>query len=323
MTRATRALAIALTLCLCSTAAAQVSAYGAAARVNGVEITNAMLEKNFEEYQRENNVNIAGIRYPDRVKNMKLEVLEELIDQELVWQVVQEKDLYASPEDVDRSLQQLRSQFDSEDEFLTRITIEGFTSEGYREHVGRMASASLYMQSISETAAVTIDEMHDFYTDNPDKFEIPEMVRARHILLKVHPNANEEMRGKVHDRMNAIIAELEAGAEFAALAAMYSEDGSKSAGGDLDYFNRGEMVEPFAEAAFATEVGEVTGVVETIYGLHIIKVEDRQPSQIVPEKTAQQQIYDYLLDVNRRQAIRDELAALRTDADIKILIPLW
>ena len=82
------------------------------------------------------------------------------------------------------------------------------------------------------------------------------------------------------------------------------------------------MVEAFAEAAFATAVGEVTGVVETVYGLHIIKVDDRQPSQIVPEEAAQQQIYDYLLEVERRRAIRDELAALRTDANIKILIPL-
>ncbi len=322
MTGATRAFAIALTLCLWSMAGAQVSAYGAAARVNGVEILNAMLEKNFEEYQRENNVNIAGIRYPDRVKDMKREVLEELIDQELVWQVVQQKDLYASPEDVDRSLQQLRSQYDSEDAFLTRITIEGFTADAYREHVRRMASASLYMQRISETAVVSIDEMHDFYADNLDKFEIPEMVRARHILLKVHPNANDELRAKVRERMNAIIAELDAGAEFEALAAMYSEDDSKSVGGDLGFFNRGEMVEAFAEAAFATAVGEVTGVVETVYGLHIIKVDDRQPSQIVPEEAAQQQIYDHLLEVKRRQAIRDELAALRTDADIKILIPL-
>ena len=322
MTGATRAFAIALTLCLWSMAGAQVSAYGAAARVNGVEIPNAMLEKNFEEYQRENNVNIAGIRYPDRVKDMKREVLEELIDQELVWQVVQQKDLYASPEDVDRSLQQLRSQYDSEDAFLTRITIEGFTADAYREHVRRMASASLYMQRISETAVVSIDEMHDFYADNLDKFEIPEMVRARHILLKVHPNANDELRAKVRERMNAIIAELDAGAEFEALAAMYSEDDSKSVGGDLGFFNRGEMVEPFADAAFAIAVGEVTGVVETVYGLHIIKVDGRQPSQIVPEEAAQQQIYDHLLEVKRRQAIRDELAALRTDADIKILIPL-
>ena len=322
MTRATRALAIALTLCLCSTVAAQVSAYGAAATVNGAEITNAMLEKNFEEYQRDNNLNIAAIRYPDRVKEMKLKVLEELIDQELVWQVVQEKDLYAGPADVDGSLQQLRSQFESEDKFLTRITIEGFTPDSYREHVRRMASTSLYLHRISETAAVTIDEMHDFYADNPDKFVIPETVQARHILLKVHPNAGEEMRGTVRARMDAIITQLDAGEEFAALAAMYSEDGSKSAGGDLGYFNRSEMVEPFAEAAFATEVGEVTGVVETVYGLHIIKVEERQPSQIVPEETAQEQIYDYLLDVNRRQAVRDEIAALRTDADIEILLPL-
>jgi len=322
MTTVTRALAIALALCLCSTATAQVSAYGAAARVNGIEITNAMLEKNFEEYQRENNVNIAGIRYPNRVKEMKLEVLEELIDQELVWQVVQQKDLYASPDDVDKSIEQLRSQFDSEDAFLTRITIEGFTPDSYREHVHRMVSASLYMHRVSENAAVTGDQVRSFYADNPDKFKIPEMVRARHILLNVHPNATEEMWGEVRERINAIVAELDAGAQFEALAAVYSEDSSKSAGGDLGYFHRGEMVEPFAEAAFATAVGEVSGVVESVYGLHIIKVEDRRPPQVVSEEMAWQQIYDYLLDVERRQAVKDEISTLRAAADIKILVPL-
>ncbi len=322
MIHAAKAFALLLVLCLGSAATAQVSAYGAAARVNGVEISNAKLESNFEEYQRENDVNIAGIRYPDRVKEMKRDVLEELIDQELVWQVVQEKKLFADPEDVERSLDKLRSQFDSEDAFLTRIRIEGFTPDSYREHVRRMVSASLYLQGISEEASVTAEEMHDFYASNLDKFEVPEMVSARHILLKVHPNADEKTRGKVSERMDAIVAELEAGADFATLAAMYSEDGSKTDGGNLGYFHREQMVAPFTEAAFATEVGEVSDVVETIYGLHLIKVEDHQPSRTVPEEMAQQQIYDYLLEVNRRRAIREEIAALRADADIEILIPL-
>lgn len=322
MTGAGRAAAIALALCLCSTAEAQVSAYGAAARVNGVEISNATLEKNFEEYQRENNVNIAGIRYPDRVKEMKREVLDSLIDQELIWQVVQEKDLYASSEAVEQSLEQLQSQFESKDAFLTRITVEGFTEESYHEHVRRMVSASLYLHRISEAADVTIDQIHDFYSDNPDKFEMPEMVRARHILLKMHPNANEDVRRNIQNRMDSIIAELDAGADFATLAGKYSEDGSNAAGGDLGYFHRDQMVPEFAEAAFATKVGEVSGVVETVYGLHLIKVEDRRPEQVVPEEMAQQQIYDHLLEVERRKAIRDEIAALRADADIEILIPL-
>lgn len=309
-------------LCFHGAAVAQVSAYGAAATVNGVEISNATLEKNFEEYQRENNVNIAGIRYPDRVKNMKREVLEELIDQELVWQVVEERGLHADPEAVEQSLEQLRAQFDSEDAFLTRIEIEGFSPESYRQHVERMVSARQYVQTIADEALVTMDEIRDFYANNPDKFEIPEMVSARHILLSVHPNANEETRAKVRERMDAVIAELEAGADFATLAGTYSEDGSKAQGGSLGYFHRGEMVEPFAEAAFALEVGQVSGIVETMYGLHIIKLEDRRPPGTVPEEMAQQQIYDYLLEVKRRQAIRDEIASLRASADIEILVPL-
>ena len=130
-------LAVLIPLSLNSSAQAQVSAYGAAARVNGVDVSNSALEKNFEEYQRENNVNIAAIRYPNRVKEMKRDVLEHLIDQELVWQRVQAKKLFASAEEIDASLQEIRAQFDSEDRFLTRITIDGFTPESYRAHVRR------------------------------------------------------------------------------------------------------------------------------------------------------------------------------------------
>lgn len=302
-------------------ASAQVTAYGAAARVNGVEISNEKLEKNFEEYQRENDVNVGAIRYPDRVTEMKREVLDTLIDQELVWQVVQERDLYASPEIVEQSLGRIRAQFPSEDEYVTRITIEGFTPESYREHVMKMVSGQLYLETVAETAAVSADEIHDFYAENPDKFEMPEMTRARHILLKVHPNANAETRAGVRERMDAIVAQLENGADFAVLAATYSEDSSKDNGGDLGYFQRGQMVPQFDQAAFTIAVGEVSGIVETVYGLHLIKVEDRQPSQTVPESMAQQQIYDHLLEVKRRQAMREEIATLRAAADIEVLLP--
>ena len=184
-----------------------------------------------------------------------------------------------------------------------------------------MVSGQLYLETVAESAAVTADEIHDFYADNPDKFEVPEMTRARHILLTIHPNADAETRAGVRERMDAIVAQLEDGADFAALAATYSEDSSKNNGGDLGYFQRGQMVPQFDQAAFTIALGEVSGIVETIYGLHLIKVEDRQPPQIVPESMAQQQIYDHLLEVKRRQAMRDEIATLRAAADIEVLLP--
>ena len=322
MSTGMKALLTATLLSLGPIASAQVTAYGAAARINGVEISNATLEKNFEEYQRENDVNLSNIRYPDRVKVMRREVLDGLIEQELVWQVVQEKGQYASDEDVQRSLEQIRGQFDSEDKYKTKIAIEGFTPESYQDHVRRMVSASLYLGQVSDQATVTLDEIHEFYVANPDKFVVPESLHAKHILLIVHPNANEETRAPIRERMNAIIAELEGSADFAVLAAKYSEDGSKASGGDLGYIYRGQMVGPFEDAAFATDVGEVSGIIETVYGLHLIKVEDRQPEQTVPEDMAREQIYDYMLEQKRQQMIRDEISALRADAKIEVLIPL-
>lgn len=315
-------LAILISLSLNSSAQAQASAYGAAARVNGIEVSNSVLEKSFEEYQRENNVNIAAIRYPNRVKEMKRDVLEHLIDQELVWQTVQAKKLFASAEEIDASLQEIRSQFDSEDHFLTRITIDGFTPESYRAYVRRTASVANYMQNISASATVSREDVHEFYVNNPDKFQVPETVRVRHILLRVHPSANEESRAPVRAKMDSIVNQLANGADFAALATRYSEDSSAAQGGDLGYFSHGQMVKPFDDAAFALKVGETSGIVETVYGLHVLRVEDRQPPQIVPEEMASDQIYDYLQDVKQRQAIRDELSALRAEAEIEILLPL-
>jgi peptidyl-prolyl cis-trans isomerase C len=313
-------IAVFLPLCLNSTAQAQVSAYGAAAKVDGVEISNASLEASFEEYQRDNNVNISAVRYPGRVVEMRGEVLEELVNQELVWQTVKEKQLIASPEEVDKALEEVREQFDTEDGLIRRITIDGFTPESYRVHVQKQVSTAKYMQNVSSRATVSREEVHEFYVNNPDKLQVPETVRSRHILLTVHPNADENTRKGVRDKMDGIIEQLANGADFATLANTYSDDESSADGGDLGYFQHGQMVKPFDDAAFALNVGEISGIVETVYGLHVIKLEDRQPRQTVTEEMAFEQIFDYLMQLKRRQALIDEISRLRRNAEIEILV---
>jgi len=312
--------AVFLPLFLNSTAQAQVSAYGAAAKVNGVEISNASLEASFEEYQRDKNVNISAVRYPGRIVEMRGEVLEELVNQELVWQTVKEKQLIASPEEVDKALEEVREQFEPGDGFIRRITIDGFTPGSYRVHVQQQVSTAKYMQNVSSKATVSREEVHEFYVTNPDKLQIPETVRARHILLTVHPNADENTRKGVRDRMNGIIEQLANGEDFAALANTYSEDESSADGGDLGYFQHGQMVKPFDDAAFALSIGEISEIVETAYGLHVIKVEDRQTPQTVTEEMAFEQIYEYLMQLKRRQALTDEISRLRSNAEIEILV---
>ncbi len=152
-------------------ARAQVTAYGTAAKVNGIEISNQTLERNFQEYLRENNVNLGAIRNPDRVKAMRREVLDLLIDQELAWQAAQREKILATKAQVDEAVASMKAQFKSEQAFASRLAIEGYTGKSYREHIRRLVSAREYLDRVAaRTPRVGDDEVHAFYSANPEKF---------------------------------------------------------------------------------------------------------------------------------------------------------
>jgi len=296
--------------------------YGLAARVNGVGISNETLERNYEEYLSENNVNVAAIRYPDRIDAMRRETLDLLINQELLWQAAQKQGIVATPEEVSRALDDMQTQFHTEEAFLSRLAIEGYNRESYRMHLKRLVSARKYLDTLSGEVAVSDTEVHTFYTENPDKFRLPEQVRARHILLKLNPGDDEQVKHAVREKMAGILAEAGNGGDFAALARQYSEDASATQGGNLGFFARGEMVKPFEEAAFGLQPGELSAIVETPFGLHLIKLEDRRPARIVSEDQARWQIQAYLLEVKQQQVKDNEIRTLRSGAQIEIMLPL-
>jgi peptidyl-prolyl cis-trans isomerase D len=126
-------------------------------------------------------------------------------------------------------------------------------------------------------------ELEKYYRRNLDRFDIPEQVRAAHILIRVASDAGDIMRQQKRQMAEKLLAEAKAGKDFAQLARQHSEDpGSAAKGGDLGFFPRGAMVGPFEEAAFALKPGEISGVVETPFGLHIIKCEGRIEAGIRP-----------------------------------------
>ena len=308
-------------LCCSMSAQAQLNAYGTVARVNGVDISNESLERNFEEYQRDKEVNIAAIRYPNRVTMMRREVLESLITQELIWQAAQEFGAIANEDLVDDSLQQASAQFNSQADFVGRLAAEGYTVDSYREHLRVVLSAQQYLASVASEVTVSDAECHEFYVANPEKFALPEAVHARHILLQLKSQTDVAMREQVQERALELLARLEAGEDFAALAVEASQDSSAAQGGELGYFPRGKMVKSFEDAAFALQPGEISGIVESPFGLHIIKVEDHQSAQTVPEALAKERIKAHLLETKRQQSAADEIATLRASATIEHLTP--
>ena len=110
-------------------------------------------------------------------------------------------------------------------------------------------------QQVASKVTITQEEAKAFYASHPELFKAPEMVRASHILIKVEPNASAEDKAKARERITAIQKRVKKGDDFAALAKEASECPSGANGGDLDYFQRGQMVGPFEEVAFSAEAG--------------------------------------------------------------------
>ena len=137
-----------------------------------------------------------------------------------------------------------------------------------------------------------VDEARQYYEDNLPEFTPEETIRARHILLKA---PSPEDRARRMPEAEQLLERARSGEDFGELAAEYSEDGSRFLGGDLGHFGLGKMVPEFEEVAFAlTEEGELSDVVETRFGLHLIQLSERSEARPHPFKTVRKQIVERL-----------------------------
>jgi peptidyl-prolyl cis-trans isomerase D len=149
--------------------------------------------------------------------------------------------------------------------------------EAFREPDRVRVEYILYpVERYADKVDVSDADVQQYYDNHRSEYTQPEQVHARHILFKVAPDASPEAKAKVRQKAEEVLAKVKAGEDFAALARQYSEDASAAQGGDLGQFGRGKMVKPFEDAAFALAPGETSGLVESPFGLHIIKVEAKE-----------------------------------------------
>jgi len=164
--------------------------------------------------------------------------------------------------------------------------------EDYRVGERRKIKYALVdVEQLRARAVVLPGEVEKYYRDNEPQYTTAEQVRASHILLKTEGKDEAAVKA----RAEALLKQVKGGADFAALAGKESEDEqSKAQGGDLDYFGRGRMVKEFEEVAFGLPVGQVSDLVKSSFGFHIIKVTDKKPEAKRSLDEVRQQITDQL-----------------------------
>ena len=297
---------------------------GNAVRINGVDISYQRYMGLYLEHQRTSGVAIGarGDQLP-LLTRLRKEAMDILIEQELIIQAAEASGIKVLPEEIDAAFAEVSQSLNSKDEFLRRLDTEGYTEASYREHLRRMIAASKYLDDVRAGATrVSDEELEAYYHDNEIRLTLPEQVRVRHILLTWKPLGKPDDRAALHQQMKAIQKKARAGDDFAELAREYSDDSTARNGGDVGFFHRGQMVPAFEAAAFSLQPGEISDIVETPFGVHILRMEERKASRLLPLDEIREQLREHVHQENLDRVVEEETARLRDQADIEILIPM-
>ena len=246
-------------------------------------------------------------------------ILDNMITHRLLYQEAQARKIGPTTKEVDDALLDFKNSFRTEAEFNQAMAREGKSAQDVRRMIIEEMSIRKLTHSLTADIKVDDADMQKYYEKNKDDFQVPETVRARHILVLLKPGISATERANLQKRANDLLKKAQGNADFVKLAFDNSDDlGTKRNGGDLNYFAREEMVPPFAEAAFATAPGKVhPKVVESEFGFHIIKVEDKKPSRIMALSELKVVLQPLVLKSKIQDKIDQQIEALRAQATIK------
>jgi peptidyl-prolyl cis-trans isomerase C len=287
------------------------------AMVNDVPITRRDVTQ--EEAILEADSRLRNLMWPqEQIAGLENQLVETLIDRELLYQRAKQRDIAIRSPWVDRALQELKTKTGSAAQFDAYLKSTSQTEEQIRQRIKKgLIVRRLLRREVIRQIKVSEAEMQAFYRKNPDFFIRKDRIRVRQIFIAADKNGDASQRAEALLRIQSIQARLREGANFTVLALEYSEDPSKASGGDLGFLERSQLIPTFADAAFTLQPGEISDIVDTPLGYHLIQMVDRTPSSPMAYRNARTKIERTLRRNKENAAAANYLAKLKSQAVIK------
>lgn len=333
-------LAASATLLLCGCVS-----HNAVVTVNGEAITKAQYDKAFDAVANNSMFAQMGIdvkKDPNSFMHLMIKdrVINELIIKELLDQEIEKKHIKVSKEDLDKQVKIIIDKVGSKEKFNQLLKENGISPAQFKKDLTDEVKIQKLVDTIA-TVSVTDKQAEKFYKENADKFKTPDQVRASHILvssneeeIKAKIQAKDENKKMTEAEVKAevakqmaenkakaekILAEVKKDPKSFAKVAKAESDDTQSArqGGDLGFFGKEEMVEPFSKAAFSLKPNTLSGIVQTPYGYHIIYVTDRKKAGVEPFNNVKAEIKDFLTNQGKIEALQQYVDTLKNKAKIE------
>lgn len=228
-------------------------------------------------------------------------IVDTLITNKVIEQEAEKQGVKISADAIEEELDAFIESYGGEESFNAALEQSGISLDNFKYDI------EIYLMTkelMSPDIKVTEEDMETYFEENKAEFAQAEEVQASHILVEDEATAKE------------VLEKVNAGEDFAELAKEYSTDGTAENGGDLGFFGTGQMVEPFEKAAFALEIGEVSDIVETEYGFHIIKVTDKQEAKEAVFADHKEEIKEILIEEEMNANYATWLEELKESYDI-------
>ena len=295
--------------------------------VNGVNITQKQLDDLLKPHLERLAKQAANLppAFLEQQKALYMQqALQEMIRMQLLSEKVKLANIVITDQDVTDEIMKVASQQKppaTMEEFMKKMQDYGYDIEQLKGQIRTvLGQQKLMAKEFPDEATFTEEDAKAYYEANKAKYETPEQVRASHILIKTDfsdPNSDpNQVKATAKAKTDDLLKQVNAGGDFAALAKTYSDCPSAPRGGDLDFFRKGQMVPAFDKVAFETEVGKVSGIVETQYGFHIIKVTDRKEASTTSFEDAKPGIIAEQGQMKLRELAIKYVEKLKADAKI-------
>lgn len=297
--------------------------------VNGVDITesdiDAEIAPQLDQIAKSRGQKMPPAFFEQYRVQLRQRVLGDMITKTLWDEKVKENNIVITEDDITNQINKMIAQQGMTlDDLKALLEARGTNFDQWKQQMQfpkRLAYQKLMEAQFADQLNITEDDAKKHYSENAKQFQKPEQVRASHILIKPDlsdPNTDPNLaKAAAKARAEVLLDKIKAGVDFAQLAKANSDDpGSAKNGGDLNFFGKGQMIPPFEKTAFELEIGQVSGIVETRFGYHIIKLTDHKDAGVTTFEEVKSDLINMLTQRKQGELAQQYAEKLKAEATI-------
>lgn len=293
--------------------------------VNGKKITEGQINKILDAKMQQLANRIPPNMQQQYRQQMRKRVVEQLTIEEILSEKEKQKNITASQQELDEEVnKQMKTQNLTLDEFKALLKQYGTNFADFQDNMRKKIMFEKLMESefAGKVQKSTDEQVKAFYEENKQQFMQPETIHTKHILLKPEDsNDPNQAKAKAKAQAQEILEKLKKGADFNDMAKQFSACPSAKNGGDLGSQPKGTFVPEFEKAAYALKSGQMSDVVETQFGYHIIKLVDHNDANTASLEQSKEKILQYLANKQKETLVLDYIQQIKKEADIKFTNP--